>query len=58
MEISHKQSYNIKKMVHISVFQELMKTMAQTVSAGGNLLGHSIAMTSDFIDLIITISYC
>ena len=45
-------------MVHISMFQELMKTMAQTVSAGGNLLGHSIAMTSDFIDLIITISYC
>ena len=40
------------------MFQELMKTMAQTVSAGGNLLGYNIAMTSDFIDLIITISYC
>ena len=40
------------------MFQELMKTMAQTVSAGGNLLGHSIAMTSDFIDLNTTILYC
>ena len=40
------------------MFQELMKTMAQTVSAGGNLLGHNIAMTSDSINLNIIMSYC
>ena len=33
------------------MFQELMKTMAQTVSAGGNLLGGNIAMTSDFTEI-------